>query len=130
MKIIVNDKELKEYFNGLSRLLMQVRNTQSEDTEFSDSSTLATEEEQSIQKAVNAVETLRGIDAFSLNKLKLHFEKYIGKSVEMLTPAGTVEGLIVKVGGDFLIVQEQGGMKVMLPLEQVIVFQLKGKQVE
>ncbi|CAM3392346.1 hypothetical protein PALU110988_20120 [Paenibacillus lupini] len=131
MKIIVNEKELKEYFDGLARLL-QPRSAQEPALEPLNASTLMTELRQTIREELTLIglEEQRDIGSYSLNKLKSVFEPYTGKPAELLTPAGTIEGTIAKVGGDYLVVREHGGTSVMVPLEQLVAFQLTGKQVE
>jgi|GEM_PF-1619930 hypothetical protein len=131
MKIIGNEKELKEYFDGLARLL-QPNAVQPPAANLLDASTLMAELRQIIREELAALgpEGQRDTGTYSLNKLKQVFEPYTGKPAELLTPAGTVEGTITKVGGDFLVVREHGGASVMVPLEQLVAFQLTGKQVE
>lgn len=131
MKIIVNEKELKEYFDGLARLLQPIA-VQPTTSNNVDATTLMSELRQTIREelASSSQEGQRDIGGYSLNKLKQVFEPYTGKPAELLTPAGTVEGTILKVGNDFLVVREHGGTNVMVPLEQLVAFQLTGKQVE
>lgn len=131
MKIIVNEKELKEYFDGLARLLQQ-NAAQPPASDPLDASTLLAELRQTIREELTLIglEGQRDVGAYSLKKLKQVFEPYTGKPAELLTPAGTVEGTITKVGGDFLVMREHGGSSVMVPLEQLVAFQLTGKQVE
>ncbi|REE89087.1 hypothetical protein A8990_107185 [Paenibacillus taihuensis] len=132
MKIIVNDKELKEYFEGLANLLMRRNPVQPPAEEPIDSSTLIAELRQTIREELSTIGLAAQLDAGALgvNKLGRVFEPYTGKPAELLTPAGTVEGTISKVGGDFLVVREAGGTSVMVPLEQLVSFQLTGKQVD
>ncbi|SFD75168.1 hypothetical protein SAMN05216378_1265 [Paenibacillus catalpae] len=131
MKIIVNEKELKEYFDGLARLLQQ-NAAQPPASDPLDASTLLAELRQTIREELTLIglEGQRDVGAYSLKKLKQVFEPYTGKPAELLTPAGTVEGTITKVGGDCLVMREHGGSSVMVPLEQLVAFQLTGKQVE
>ncbi|PWW02837.1 hypothetical protein DFQ01_108114 [Paenibacillus cellulosilyticus] len=131
MKIIVNERELKEYFDGLARLL-ELRTAMSEAPNQQDGSTMLNELRQTIREELASIEyeSQRDAGTYSLNKLKQVFEPYTGKPVELLTPAGTVEGTITKVGSDYLVVREQGGTSVMAPLEQLIAFHLTGKQVD
>ncbi|QHW31014.1 hypothetical protein GZH47_09215 [Paenibacillus rhizovicinus] len=132
MKFIVNERELKEYFDGLARLFRQPNAAQQTAAEPLNVSVLMEELRQTIREelASIAAEEPRDAGAYSLNKLQQVFEPYTGKPAELLTPAGTVEGTITKVGGDYLIMREHGGTSVMVPLEQMIAFQLTGKQVE
>jgi hypothetical protein len=131
MKFIVNERELKEYFDGLARLLQPYAAKPSASAPL-ESPTFLAELRQTIREELtsNANEGQRDVGAYNLNKLKLVFEPYTGKPAELLTPAGTIEGTITKVGGDYLVVREPGGTSVMVPLEQLITFQLTGKQVE
>ncbi|GLX70612.1 hypothetical protein [Paenibacillus glycanilyticus] len=125
MKIIVNERELKEYFDGLAKLL------QSRSSDRFDATALIAELRQSLREEL-AEAYLDGqrSGANSFNKLKQVFDPYTGRPAELLTPAGTVEGTIAKVSGEYLIVREHGGTSVMVPLEQLVSFQLTGKQVE
>ncbi|MCM3628275.1 hypothetical protein M3194_12960 [Paenibacillus glycanilyticus] len=131
MKIVGNERELKEYFDGLARLLQPSAARQAA-SDTLDVSALIAELRQTIREelALIGAEGQRNIGSYSLNKLKQVFEPYAGKPAELLTPAGTVEGTILKVGSDYLIVREHGGTSVMVPLEQLVSFQLTGKQVE
>lgn len=130
MKIIANEGELKEYFDGLARLLLNP--AQPPASVAVDTATLIAELRQMIREELAAIglEGPRHAGPFSLNKLKQVFEPYTGKPVELLTPAGSIEGTITKVSGDFVVVREHGGTSVMVPLEQLVTFQLTGKQVE
>lgn len=131
MKIIVNDKELKEYFDGLANLLLRRNPVQPPAAESIDASKLAVELRQTIREELGLIALAAQQDgAAGLNKLGRVFEPYEGKPAELLTPAGTVEGTILKIGGDYLVVREAGGTSVMVPLEQLISFQLSGKQVD
>ncbi|SEO04745.1 hypothetical protein [Paenibacillus sp. OV219] len=137
MKIIVNEKELKEYFDGLARLLMRPKAAQppvtsEPEVEHQDASTLIEELRKAIREELASIDNAghRDVVAPSLNKLGQVFEPYTSKPAELSTPAGTVEGIITKVGDDFLVVREHGGMSVIVPLEQLVAFQLTGKQVE
>ncbi|ACT01814.1 hypothetical protein [Paenibacillus sp. JDR-2] len=132
MKIIVNEKELKEYFDGLARLLPHLNTVQPQDSSSLDVSELLAELRQTIREELASLgmEGQREAGMSSLTKLKQVFEPYTSKPAELLTSAGTVEGTITKVSGDYLVVREPGGSMVMVPLEQLISFQLTGKKVE
>ncbi|GMK40802.1 hypothetical protein PCCS19_38580 [Paenibacillus sp. CCS19] len=131
MKIIVNERELKEYFDGLARLL-KPNTSQDPSTEPLNGSTLIAELRQTIREELSSSghEADRDINSNTLIKLKQVVEPYTGKQAELSTPAGTVEGTIMKVGSDYLVMREHGGTKVVVPLEQLVAFQLTGKQVE
>ncbi|WP_336773470.1 hypothetical protein [Paenibacillus sp. MMO-58] len=132
MKIIVNEKELKEYFDGLARLLPHLNAPQPQVSNSFDVSALLAELRQTIREELASLgmEGHRDAGSYNLNKLKQVFEPYTSKPAELLTSAGTVEGTITKVGGDFLVVREPGGTMVMVPLEQLVSFQLTAKKVE
>ncbi|SFS64757.1 hypothetical protein [Paenibacillus sp. BC26] len=133
MKIIVNVREIKEFFDGLARLLLpHAAQPAAAESGMLDISALVAEIRQAIREEIASalLEEQRDVGASSLNKLGRVFEPYTGKSAELLTPAGTVEGTITKVDGDFLVVREHGGTSVMVPLEQLVTFQLIGRQVE
>lgn len=131
MKIIVNERELKEYFDGLARLLQPIA-PQRPTSDPHITSTIIAEVRQTIREELMTfgLEGQRDLDAYSSNKIKQAFEPYTGRPAELLTPAGTVEGTIMKVGDDYLVLREQGGTSVMVPLEQLIAFQLTGKQLD
>ncbi|AZN41201.1 hypothetical protein [Paenibacillus albus] len=146
MKIIVNEKELKEYFDGLARLLTRPKAVPPPEVsepapaamapamamEPLDATTFIAELRQAIREELASIENTgqREVTAPSLNKLMQVFEPYTGKPAELSTPAGTVEGTITKVGDDYLVMREHGGMSVIVPIEQLVAFQLTGKQVE
>ncbi|TCM96512.1 hypothetical protein EV294_105379 [Paenibacillus sp. BK033] len=132
MKIIVNEKELKEYFDGLARLLPRLNAAQPQRSDSLDATALLAELRQTIREELASfgLEGQRDAGMSGLNKLKQVFEPYTSKPAELLTAAGTVEGTISKVGSDFLIVREPGGTMVMVALEQLVSFQLTGKKVE
>ncbi|SDW03404.1 hypothetical protein [Paenibacillus sp. CF384] len=134
MKIIVNVREIKEFFDGLARLLLpnaaQPPAVESGVVDVSNS--FIAEIRQAIREELASalLEERGNVVTTSLNKLGRVLEPYAGKSAELLTPAGTVEGTIAKVGDDYLVVREHGGTSVVIPLEQLVTFQLAGKQVE
>ncbi|NBD24834.1 hypothetical protein [Paenibacillus glycinis] len=132
MKIIVNERELKEYFDGLARLLPPPNGARPPASDSLDASALIEELRQSIREEMASIQLAaqRDAGAHALNKLGQIFEPHAGKPAELLTSAGIVEGTIAKVGADYLAVREHGGTSVLVPLDQLVAFQLTGKQVE
>ncbi|MBB3109797.1 hypothetical protein FHS18_001860 [Paenibacillus phyllosphaerae] len=130
MKIIVNERELKEYMEGLARIVYPAfagKETFTAVPAEQDQDELRRIIREELKAAFGAID--RGTSG-DLQRMQQTLDRHSGKVTELMTPAGTVEGAIESVGGDHVRLRETGGTSVLVPLSQVVSFQLSGKQVE
>ncbi|MCM3142605.1 DUF2642 domain-containing protein [Brevibacillus sp. MER 51] len=119
MKIIVNEKELKEYFQGLRRLVWgkdqrdeEVENEKEEAVRCSLRKELYAEEFAAFLQE-NHSDLLRQ-DSF--RKVLL---RYLHETVELGTDAGSVTGVLNEVGRDYAEIIESSGTRVLIRFTQI-----------
>ncbi|MBY0083693.1 MULTISPECIES: DUF2642 domain-containing protein [Brevibacillus] len=118
MKIIVNEKELKEYFQGLRRLVWgkdqrdeEVENEKEEAVRCSLRKELYAEE-----FAAFLQENHSDLRQDSFRKVLL---RYLHETVELGTDAGSVTGVLNEVGRDYAEIIESSGTRVLIRFTQI-----------
>ncbi|OUQ85261.1 DUF2642 domain-containing protein [Brevibacillus brevis] len=120
MKIIVNEKELKEYFQGLRRLVWgrdqrdeKVEKDKEEAVRCSLRKELYAEEFAAFLQENHSDLLLR---QESFRKVLL---RYLHETVELGTDAGSVTGVLNEVGRDYAEIIESGGSRVLIRFTQI-----------
>ncbi|TKI54040.1 DUF2642 domain-containing protein [Brevibacillus antibioticus] len=118
MKLIVNEKELKEYFQGLRRLVWgkdqrdeKVENDKEEAIRCSLRKELYAEE-----FAAFLHENHSDLRQDSFRKVLL---RYLYKTVELGTDAGSVTGILIEVGQDYAEILEPSSSRVLISFKQI-----------
>lgn len=117
MWIRVTEKELRELFDGLSRL--NGRGTMPEDI-ASGEHPLVAAVRQAVREECAALmreHSAQPPDGAGMREALL---RYTERPVELSTPGGTVLGTITEVGGDYTVVTEAGGTQVVVALTHII----------
>ncbi|WP_409175281.1 DUF2642 domain-containing protein [Brevibacillus fortis] len=118
MKLIVNEKELKEYFRGLCSLIWgkdqrdeEVENDKEEAVRCSPRKELSAEE-----LAAFLQENHSDLLHNSFRKVLL---RYLHETVELGTDAGSVTGVLNEVGWDYAEIIEPSGTRVLIRFAQI-----------
>ncbi|MCM3342851.1 hypothetical protein M3650_30545 [Paenibacillus sp. MER TA 81-3] len=123
MKISVNEKELREYFEGLAQIMKRVVKDP------------FNEDEQQASRLVQALRTAIREEMWndsapphsghggSVSPLKQPIERYVHRQVELTSFGGTIQGTITEVGENYTEISEPDGTTVLVHLNQVISFQ-------
>lgn len=118
MKLIVNEKELKEYFRGLRGLIWgkdqrdeEVENDKEEAVRCSLRKELYEEE-----FAAFLQENHSNLQQDSFRKVLL---RYLYKTVELGTDAGSVTGILMEVGRDYVEILEPSSSRVLISFKQI-----------
>lgn len=118
MKIIVNEKELKEYFRGLRGLIWGKAQIDEE---------VETDKEEavrcSLRKELYAEEFAAFLQENHSDLQRDSFRKvllrYLHETVELGTDAGSVTGVLNEVGRDYAEIIESGGTRVLIRFTQI-----------
>lgn len=118
MKIIVNEKELKEYFRGLRGLIWGKDQIDEE---------VETDKEEavrcSLRKELYAEEFAAFLQENHSDLQRDSFRKvllrYLHETVELGTDAGSVTGVLNEVGRDYAEIIESGGTRVLIRFTQI-----------
>ena len=122
MKISVNEKELREYFEGLAQIMKRVVKDP------------FNEDEQQASRLVQALRTAIREELWNesglylghagpASPLKQSIERYVHRQVELTSFGGTIQGTITEVGENYTEISEPDGTTVLVHLNQVISFQ-------
>ncbi|WP_429842181.1 DUF2642 domain-containing protein [Brevibacillus sp. FIR094] len=118
MKLIVNEKELKEYFQGLRRL---VWGKEQSDEEHANDKEEAIRN--SLRKELYADEFAAFLQENHSDLRRDSFRKvllrYLHETVELGTDAGSVTGVLDEVGRDYAEIIESGGTRVLIRFAQI-----------
>ncbi|MGG4455604.1 DUF2642 domain-containing protein [Brevibacillus porteri] len=119
MKLIVNEKELKEYFQGLRRLVWGKEQTDEGHANDKEEAILRS----SLRKELYAdefaaflQENHSDLRCDSFRKVLL---RYLHETVELGTDAGSVTGVLDEVGRDYAEIIESGGTRVLIRFAQI-----------
>ncbi|MED1914667.1 DUF2642 domain-containing protein [Bacillus thuringiensis] len=118
MKLIVNEKELKEYFQGLRRLVWGKEQTDEgcgNDKEDAIQSSLR-KELYTEEFAAFLQENHSNLQSDSFRKVLL---RYLHETVELGTDAGSVTGVLDEVGRDYAEIIESSGTRVLIRFTQI-----------
>ncbi|UED76411.1 DUF2642 domain-containing protein [Brevibacillus sp. DP1.3A] len=118
MKLIVNEKELKEYFQGLRRLVWGKEQTDEgcgNDKEDAIRSSLR-KELYTEEFAAFLQENHSNLQSDSFRKVLL---RYLHETVELGTDAGSVTGVLDEVGRDYAEIIESSGTRVLIRFTQI-----------
>ncbi|MBN3526996.1 hypothetical protein [Paenibacillus apiarius] len=123
MRISVNEKELREYFEGLTQIMKQVVKES-----FSGDEQQASRLIQVLRTAIreemwNDSAPAHSGHGGSVSPLKQPIERYVHRQVELTSFGGTIQGTVTEVGEDYAEISEPDGTAVLVHLNQVISFQ-------
>ncbi|MCC8437867.1 DUF2642 domain-containing protein [Brevibacillus sp. M2.1A] len=118
MKIIVNAKELKEYFQGLRRLVWG-KDQRDEEVEKDKEEAIRC----SLRKELYAEEFAAFLQENHSDLRQDSFRKvllrYLHETVELGTDAGSVTGVLNEVGRDYAEIIESSGTRVLIRFTQI-----------
>ncbi|EJL32901.1 hypothetical protein [Brevibacillus sp. BC25] len=118
MKLIVNEKELKEYFQGLRRLVWG-----KEQTDEGSGNDKEDAIRSSLRKELYAEEFAAFLQENHSNLQRDSFRKvllrYLHETVELGTDAGSVTGVLDEVGRDYAEIIESSGTRVLIRFTQI-----------
>lgn len=119
MKVCINDKELKEYFEGLKRVVWGPRDPKPGDDEGC--------HPQSIREALRAELFSADFAVFLQKNTKGKCEKsfrdvlepFLHQSIELGTDAGSIVGVLQALGEDYAEINEPSGSSVLIRFDQI-----------
>lgn len=119
MKLIVNEKELREYFQGLRRLLLSRGPRDAEEHDHENEQAIRC----SLRKELYAEEFAAFLQKNHGEPKRDSFRKvllrYLHEEVELGTDGGSVAGVLREVGRDYAEIIESGGTRVLIRFAQI-----------
>jgi len=121
MKVSINDKELKEYFEGLKRVIWGARDPGQGDEGGCESDLRAIRV--ALRKELFSADFAAFLQKYTKGKCKESFrdvlERFLNQSIELGTDAGSIVGVLQELGKDYAEINEPSGSSVLIRFDQI-----------
>ncbi|MGK5506987.1 DUF2642 domain-containing protein [Brevibacillus formosus] len=119
MKLIVNEKELKEYFRGLCNLVWGKDQRDEEVENDKEEAVRCSLRKEGYEEEFAAFLQENHSNLLRQDSFRKVLLRYLYKTVELGTDAGSVTGVLNEVGRDYAEIIESSGSRVLIRFTQI-----------